>query len=162
MKILIDTREQRPFSFIGETGEPIPTERATLATGDYSLAGYADRVAVERKSLDDLAQCLGRERDRFERELVRARGLDAFAVVVEGSFEDLAHGRYRSKLNPHSACQSVLSFSARLGIPFLFAGNRAGAEYATAGFLRQYLKGCRERLKAIEKASQEGAERAKT
>ena len=87
-------------------------------------------------------------------------GLDAFAVVVEGSFEDLAQGRYRSKLNPHSACQSVLSFSARLGIPFLFAGNRAGAEYATAGFLRQYLKGCRERLKAIEKASQDGAERA--
>lgn len=161
MKILIDSREQLPFAFAGKSFEDVTTEAGSLPTGDYSLAGLTDLVAVERKSLDDLAQCLGRERDRFERELVRARGLDAFAVVVEGSFEDLAHGRYRSKLNPHSACQSVLSFSARLGIPFLFAGNRAGAEYATAGFLRQYLKGCRERLKAIEKASQEGAERAK-
>ena len=160
MQILIDTREQRPFSFIGETGAPIPTERATLATGDYSLAGYADRVAVERKSLPDLVACLSHERGRFKRELERGKQLDAFAVVVEASWEDLAHGRYRSKLNPHSACQSVLSFSARLGIPFLFAGSRAGAEYATAGFLRQYLKGCRERLKAIEKAAQEGAEGA--
>lgn len=157
MRILIDSREQLPFAFSGSHFEDVTTESGSLSTGDYSIAGLTDLVAVERKSLDDLAQCLGRERDRFERELVRARGLDAFAVVVEGSFEDLAHGRYRSKLNPHSACQSVLSFSARLGVPFLFAGSRAGAEYATAGFLRQYLKGCRERLKAIEKAAESGA-----
>lgn len=161
MRILIDSREQLPFAFSGKSFEDVTTEAGSLPTGDYSLAGLSDLVAVERKSLPDLVACLSHERDRFERELVRARGLDAFAVVVEATFEDLAHGRYRSKLNPHSACQSVLSFSARLGIPFLFAGSRAGAEYATAGFLRQYLKGCRERLKAIEKAAQEGAEVAR-
>ena len=158
MRIVIDSREQLPFGFTSKVFEDVTTEAGSLPTGDYSLAGLTDLVAVERKSLDDLAQCLSRERDRFERELVRGRGLDAFAVVVEGSFEDLAQGRYRSKLNPHSACQSVLSFSARLGIPFFFAGNRAGAEYATAGFLRQYLKGCRERLTAIEKADKEGSQ----
>ena len=140
MKILIDTREQRPFSFIGETGEPIPTERATLATGDYSLAGYADRVAVERKSLADLVACLCHERKRFERELERARELDAFAVVVESSWDDLAAGRYRSRLNPHSACQSVVAFSVRFGTPFFFAGSRKGAEYTTVSFLRQFQK----------------------
>ena len=160
MRILIDSREQLPFAFSGKGFEDVTTEAGSLATGDYSLAGLADMVAVERKSLDDLAQCLGRERERFERELVRARGLDAFAVVVEGGFDDLAHGRYKSKLNPHSACQSVLAFSARWGIPFLFAGSRAGAEYATAGFLRQYLNGCKARLKAIEKVAQDGAEGA--
>lgn len=157
MKILIDSREQLPFTFSGKSFEDVTTERVTLATGDYSLAGLTDRVAVERKSLPDLVACLSRERGRFERQLERGRQLEAFAVVVEAGWEDLAHGRYKSKLNPHAACQSVLSFSARLGIPFLFAGSRAGAEYATAGFLRQYLKGCRERLKAIEKAAQEGA-----
>lgn len=160
MKILIDSREQRPFSFTGKRFEDVITETGTLATGDYSISGLADLVAVERKSLDDLAQCLGKERERFERELVRARGLDAFAVVVEASFEDLARGRYRSKLNPHSACQSVLSFSARLGIPFLFASSREGAEYATASFLRQYFEGCKKRLRAIEKAAEIGAEGA--
>ncbi len=155
MTILIDTREQRPFTFPGRFFENVFTEVYSLPTGDYSLAGYADRVAVKRKSLDDLAQCLGRERGRFERELLRARQLDAFAVVVEANWEDLAERRYRSHINPHAACQSVLAFSARLGIPFLFAGSRAGAEYATAGFLRQYLKGCRERLKAIEKVNKD-------
>lgn len=158
MKILIDSREQLPFTFSGKSFEDVLTERVTLATGDYSLAGLTDRVAVERKSLPDLVACLSRERGRFERQLERGRQLEAFAVVVEAGWEDLAQGRYRSKLNPHSACQSVLSFSARLGIPFFFAGSRAGAEYATAGFLRQYLKGCRERLKAIEKAADSGAE----
>lgn len=157
MTILIDSREQLPFAFSGKSFEDVTTERATLATGDYSLAGLTDRVAVERKSLPDLVACLSRERGRFERQLERGRQLEAFAVVVEAGWEDLAQGRYRSKLNPHSACQSVLSFSARLGIPFFFAGSRAGAEYATAGFLRQYLKGCRERLKAIEKAADSGA-----
>ena len=161
MKILIDSREQLPFAFSGKSFEDVTTEAGSLPTGDYSLAGLTDLVAVERKSLPDLVACLSHERERFERELVRARGLDAFAVVIEATFEDLAHGRYRSKLNPHSACQSVLSFSARLGIPFLFAGSRAGAEYATAGFLRQYLNGCRARIKAIEKAAQEGAEVAR-
>lgn len=152
LKICIDKREQKPFTFTGKNFEDVTTETVNLTTGDYSISGLTDLVAVERKSLDDLAQCLGRDRERFERELYRGKGLEAFAVVVEASFEDLARGRYRSKLNPHSACQSVLSFSARLGIPFLFASSRGGAEYATASFLRQYLKGCTERLKAIEKA----------
>ena len=52
MKIIIDTREQAPFTFrherMGATTEP-----GTLAVGDYSLAGLEDRVAVERKSLPD-------------------------------------------------------------------------------------------------------------
>lgn len=157
MKILIDTREQRPFAFRGKSFEDVTTETGSLVTGDYSISGLTDLVAVERKSLDDLAQCLGRERERFERELIRAKGLEAFAVVIEAGFDDLAHGKYRSKLNPHAACQSVLSFSARLGTCFLFAGSRVGAEYATAGFLRQFLKGCRERLKVIEKAAEIGA-----
>ena len=140
MKILIDTREQLPFAFSGKSFEDVTTEAGSLPTGDYSLAGLTDLVAVERKSLDDLAQCLGRERDRFERELVRARGLDAFAVVVESSWDDLAAGRYRSRLNPHSACQSVVAFSVRFGTPFFFAGSRKGAEYTTVSFLRQFQK----------------------
>lgn len=73
MKIIIDTREQRPFAFLGQNGD-IETERGTLSLGDYSLAGLTDRVAVERKSLADLVMCLGKERERFQRELMRAAG----------------------------------------------------------------------------------------
>lgn len=152
MKIIVDTRERRPFSFAGKRYEGVITEAGSLATGDYSLAGLTDRVAIERKELADLVQCLGRERERFERELVRAAGLDFFAVVIEGTCLELANGEYRSQLNPHSACQSIAAFMARLRVPFLFAGSRAAAEYFTWSLLRQYLEGARKRYKAILKA----------
>ena len=152
MKIVIDSREQAPFAFEYEKYAGTVVEVGTLDTGDYSLAGLTDRVAVERKSLPDLVACLGRERERFERELQRAAALDAFAVVVEASWADLAGGQYRSQLNPHSACQSVLAFTARYRVPFMFAGSRAGAEYITWGFLRQYLESARKRWGNIVKA----------
>ena len=152
MKIIIDTREQWPFPFAGNTYWGAETKVGSLSTGDYSLAGLTDKVAVERKSLDDLVQCLGRERERFERELVRAGGLDAFLVVVEAGWKSLAGGEYRSQLTPQAACQSVLAFMGRYRVPFFFAGSRAAAEYVTFGFLRQYLEGARKRLKAVCKA----------
>lgn len=152
MKIVIDSREQAPFAFAHEKYAGTEAEVGTLGTGDYSLVGLTDRVAVERKSLPDLVICLGRERERFERELQRAAALDAFAVVVESSWSELAAGQYRSQLNPHSACQSILAFTARYRIPFLFTGSRAGAEYATWGFLRQYLESARKRWGSIIKA----------
>ncbi len=137
MKIIIDSREQAPFAFRHER-YAATVEAGALTVGDYSLAGLEDRVAVERKSLSDLVQCLGRERERFERELARGAALDAFAVVVEAAWAELAGGQYRSRLNPHAACQSVLAFAGRYRVPFLFAGSRSAAEYMCWGFLRQY------------------------
>lgn len=151
MKIIIDTREQEPFTFRHERMD-VQTEPGTLTVGDYSLAGLTDRVAVERKSLPDLVQCLGRERERFERELARGAALDAFAVVCEAAWLDLSRGEYRSRLNPHAACQSVLAFAGRYRVPFLFAGTRGAAEYVCWGFLRQYLEGTRKRWRAIAEA----------
>lgn len=151
MKIIIDTREKAAFDFLSQSGD-IETERGTLALGDYSLAGMTERVAVERKSLSDLVMCLGTERERFQRELMRAAALEAFCVVVEATWQDLAAGRYRSKLSPASGMASVLAFMARHRIPFLFAGNRANAEAVTAGFLRQYLRGKEHELKAVQEA----------
>ena len=155
MKILIDSREQLAYDFDGPQYEDVETERATLVTGDYSLQGLSDRIACERKSVDDLVGCFGKSRDRFERELARGAGLDRFAVFIEGSFDDLAHWRYRSKMKPSAVCQSVLAFSERYGVPFLFCGSRAGAQYAVCGYLRHYLKDARERLSAIVAAHDE-------
>ena len=157
MRIIIDSREQAPFPFRGPRYEGVSVEVGALGTGDYSLAGLTDKVAVERKELADLVACLGRERERFEREMQRAAALDAFAVVVEASWQDLAAGNYRSRLNPHAACQSVLAFAGRYRVPFLFAGSRAAAEYMAWGFLRQYLEGARKRWAAIVKAHGENA-----
>src|SRR5574344_2648176 len=124
MRVIVDSREQAPFSFAHEK-YGVTVAVGALTVGDYSLAGLEDKVAVERKSLPDLVMCLGRERERFERELQRGAALDAFCVVCEGSWLDLSRGDYRSQLNPHAACQSVAAFMARYRVPFMFAGSRA-------------------------------------
>lgn len=152
MKIVIDTREREPFSFQGQPYADVQVAKGSLATGDYSLAGLTDKVAIERKSLPDLVLCLGRERERFERELIRGQGLECFTVVVEANWQELAQGKYRSMLKPHSACQSIAAFTARYGTPFFFAGTHKGAEYLTWSLLRQYLEGASRRLKAIVRA----------
>lgn len=152
MKIMIDTREQAPFTFTGSLYAEVICQRAALQSGDYSLAGLTDRIAIERKSLPDLIQCLGKDRDRFRRELERAQGLEFFAVVIEADWGHLAKGQYRGMLNPHSACQSIAAFMARYRIPFHFAGTRGAAEYCCWSLLKQYLQGAEKRLQAIIKA----------
>lgn len=92
--VVIDTREQRPFAFEGmkcdaaDGGGPltVPTLRGTLKSGDYSLKGYETRVAVERKSIEDLFGTLGQGRERFERELARLSLYRFAAVVVEADW----------------------------------------------------------------------------
>ena len=149
MRLVVDSREQTPFTFAGYDCE---VQAGALTVGDYSLFGLTDRVAVERKSLPDLVLCLGRERERFERELQRAAALSAFMVVVEAPWGDLAAGNYRSQLNPNSARQSVLAFTCRYRVPFMFAGTRAEAERMTFDYLRHYLRSARERLKTLLRA----------
>lgn len=153
LHIVVDSREHHPFDFAGEGYGMVTVSTGTLQTGDYSIRGLEDACVVERKSLDDLANCLGRDRDRFLHQLQRGRGLDAYAVIVEASWIDLAQGNYAARsLHPHAACQSVAAFMARLGTPFMFAGSRKAAEYCTWSFLHQYAQGIRRRLKAVEQA----------
>jgi ERCC4-type nuclease len=150
MKILVNTREQRPFSFERFQAE---IERATLPAGDYSLPGFEDRVVIERKELNDLIACLmNGNRDRFERELARARHYDLFCVVVEASLEDVSKGRYRSEMKAHAALQSIFTFTVRYRVPFVWAGSRAGVEYATYSLLEKYLAEIEKRFKAAVQA----------
>jgi ERCC4-type nuclease len=152
MRILIDTREQQPFSF---TRYEVATEPATLPVGDYSLPGFEDRVAVERKALEDLISCLmGSNRDRFERELYRGRHYDLFAVVVEATLSDVLRGHYRSGMKAHAALQSIIAFQVRYRVPFVWAGNRKGAEYITYSLLSKYLREIGERFKQATKAQE--------
>jgi len=135
LRIIQDSREQAPFRF---EGFPAVVEVAGLDAGDYSLAGFERRVAVERKSIQDLVGCLTGERPRFERELQRLKAMDAAAVVVEATADDLRAGHFRARLNPEAAWQSVLAFTQRYRIPFFWAENRADAEETTFHLLRHY------------------------
>ena len=131
--IVVDTREQEPWSF-----RNLPTESGTLDTGDYSVRGLEHRVAVERKSLDDLLACVGRERERFKRELQRLRGYRLRCLVVEASYADLERGGWRSKIQPSHVLGSLAAWMAQYSLPIWLAGNRESA----AGFAERYLYQC--------------------
>lgn len=135
LRIVCDSREQAPFTFIGY---PATVETGTLASGDYSLAGFESRVAVERKSLQDLVSCLGAERARFTRELERLRGFDAACVVAESPCLALRQGRYTGRLNPAAAWQSILALSMRHRMPFFWGTDRQDAEGIAYHFLRHF------------------------
>ena len=146
MKIVIDTREQTPLDF-GPYGCEVV--RGGLATGDYGIAGIESLAAVERKSEDDLLGCLTRERDRFERELARARGMELFAVVVETTWARLASGMYRSQMKPHACLQSLLAFGVRYNVHFHLVGTHAAAAYCTFHLLARFVAEQETRLKAV-------------
>ncbi len=138
--VIIDTREQLPWAFDSVPADAhqggaeagyvvVPKAVGTLGAGDYSLAGYETRVAVERKSAADLLGTIGQGRERFERELARLAEFDFATVVVEAELSEL-------KLNPprHSQVQfktitrSVQAWQQRyLRVHWMFLpGRRAG------------------------------------
>ena len=150
--IVIDTREQQPLTF------DLPTERGSLITGDYSIKGLETFVAVERKSVDDLVGCLkGQQRERFERELSRGRGLDYFALVIEADLADLAAGRYHSRMNPKAVVQSLLAFSVRYSLPVFFCPGREYAGRVVESLLMKYVAEMEKRSKAVAVAGSCGA-----
>lgn len=115
--ILVDSREQTPLRF----SSAVDVQRATLPTGDYSVAGATDRVTIERKSLADLVACCTTERERFLDCCRRLRDYETRAIVVEASLSDVLAGAYRSKTNPSSVVGTVLAIHVDYGVPTLWA-----------------------------------------
>lgn len=154
MKIICDTREQTPldFSTYGAIVEP-----GALEVGDYAPAGLGHLCAVERKSLPDLVASLTRERDRFERELRRSRGLDAFAVVIEGSLGQVRRHEYRGQAKPHSLLQSMCAFSIRYSVTWMWADGPEGAAYFAFHFMRHFVREAETRYREIVRAHGETA-----
>jgi len=153
--ILQDSREQRPFAF---TGYDACVVVEGLPSADYSLPGFQDRVGIERKAVDDLIACMmGENRVRFSKELRRLSTYDLAVVVVEASMEDISQHRYRSDMRPHAVLQSVLAMQVRHKVPFLWCGNRVGAEYVTFWTLAKFMREVEERFKAATKGQERAA-----
>ena len=147
LRIIRDSREQNGYTFSGFPDVTATT--GTLATGDYSLFGFTDKVAIERKELSDLIACLSHDRDRFTRELERLRGFESAVVIVEAQYSDIQQGRYRSHMNPEAAEQSIISIMERYRLPFFFAGDRQTGESFARDFIRHYHRHAIERYKAL-------------
>ena len=157
MRIIQDSREQAPYTFNAPRYAGTVVEVGVLQTGDYSLCGLTDRIAIERKSLSDLCGTLTAGRARFKRECERGRGLQYFGLVIEASMDDVRRHNYRSAMTPQSLLQTLAAWSVRYGLHVHWCGSREGSEYLTHSLLGKFLKEQQTRLAALVKAHGEAA-----
>jgi hypothetical protein len=160
-RIVIDSREQLPYEFPAQE-----TVIERLDVGDYTYEGHEHEFAVERKSLNDLANSVGTDRNRFENEIRRANGwaernedgnplpgtkpdyeLDNFVVVIEAPRQYVAHyagtkssPHYYSNIYPNSILGTLDSWRDKYEtLDFIWSGSREEARQRTLQFLDQWL-----------------------
>lgn len=146
--IAVDTREQDGFTFtwfdrdLTDGGGPmvVTTARTTLKSGDYSIVGFEDRIAIERKSRQDLFGTIGQGRDRFERELARLNDMRFAAVVVEDTLGHLISSPpVHSHLDPKTVFRSVIAWQQRYTrVHWMFCDSRDWAEAYTLRALERF------------------------
>lgn len=141
--------------FIEDTREPdglgysaILTEenwkRMPLKTGDYSIEGYEDKIAIERKATLDLVASLTHNRKRFEEELERSMDLDFFCVIIEGDASNVYRGRYsykhNSKAHPRAIWETIATFWIRYKAPFVFCSDKYHGSQMAKSLLSKYVR----------------------
>lgn len=145
--IAVDTRERKPYQFRAIPGEMrgtmmiIPAEIVTITTGDYSIIGHLQHVAVERKSLRDLYSTLSKGRARFERELQRLSVIPSAIVLVEAELSTVLNSPPKhAKLSPKNVYRTILSYSIKYPVRWLFLPDRRSAEITCIRLLQKYWK----------------------
>ena len=119
MIIIVDTREKDEYTF----GD-IVTLRQKLDAGDYSVAGLENRVAIERKNIDDFVSTVIYHKERFHSELCALARMEFAAIVVETSLSDILEHRYKSGVRPASVIGATVAIMVEYRVPIIFAANR--------------------------------------
>ena len=144
--VLIDTREQTPYHFLGlecpTTRQPLVvrtiTDRA-LETGDYSIVGLSDKITIERKSLSDWHGSIGGDREREERKAARMAGFEFAAYVIESDWQGIRDNWPKSaQISPLVSSGTIASWSMRYGIHFFLMPSRRDAEIWTFRLLSKF------------------------
>lgn len=139
--IIIDSREQENTcitDYFDRHGIKYISRK--LEYGDYSFicsaipelnlnteTSFEKRICFERKnSLDELSGNIAQARERFERELQKAKDDSAklILLVQDGSYEKIIRHEYRTDLNEKSYLASLFSFQARYDINIQFISEK--------------------------------------
>ncbi len=151
--ILRDTREQTPWHFPG-----CPMESATLKTGDYSIRGYTDWIAIERKSHADAWSSYGPDWRRFQRCLERMGAMAErgalVAVVVESTMQGMQAVPTGLRMRPMPWVEKTRTTSGqvmgrvmegivRWRVPVYMPGTARACEYLVGGLMSEFWRGRR-------------------
>lgn len=117
--IVIDTREKKPIVF----PEFINTVKKALNPGDYSILGYENRIAIERKSIDDYISCANNFR-HLASQLQRLKDIEVKMLLITSSYkqvrEKIDNQYFLSSKMTYKKFNGILHYAQRLGVAFVF------------------------------------------
>lgn len=89
---------------------------------------------IERKhNLDEICGNLTADRDRFEREFMRAKafGTKVYLIIEDASWDDVYLQNYRSKLSSKSLIASLMAWQARYNVTIIFCNHENSPKIIT-------------------------------
>lgn len=136
--IIVDTREQRPWNFAHRA-----TSKTKLDTGDYSIVGMENIIAIERKqSVNEIATNI--VETRFINVLKRLSSIKYRFILLEFGLDDILrypigsnmpkHLWDKSRIKPQFIMKHVLEWQMKYNIHVLFCGDADNAQ-KTAEFI---------------------------
>lgn len=155
--ILIDTREKENKHITKYfDSKKIPYTSLGLESADYSVMipknesfgilrdlYFHKHIAIERKnSIDEIANNLSNDRDRFEDELLRSKA-QIIIMIEDGSLDEIFNHNYRSSFNEKAFIGSLLSYQIRYNAKtsFITKDNAGKFIYMTMYYyIREYLR----------------------
>ena len=117
--LIVDTREQNPFSFARFRGWFAGVKHKALKVGDYSVVGLEDVCTVERKDLPDLIHSFTSDRAVFVDRLRKMSRYPHRLLVVTAALSEIKSPYGGTSINPNRITQSLVATLAGLGVPFL-------------------------------------------
>lgn len=135
--VILDTREQNPFSFERFRGWFAGVEKKPLKVGDYSIAGLENICTVERKDLPDLVHSFTAERHVFIDRLRQMASYPQRLLVITAAVSQVKSPYSHSKASPNKITQSLIAALAGLRVPFLCVETHELGEEIVASYLYQ-------------------------
>jgi ERCC4-type nuclease len=135
--VVVDSREQNPFSFAQFQGWFAGVEKKPLALGDYSVSGLEEVCVVERKDLSDLVRSFTVERSVFINRLKRMGAFPDRLLVITAAMSQVKSRYEHSSTNPNQITQSLIAALAGLRVPFLCVETHELGEEIVASYLYQ-------------------------
>lgn len=168
MVILIDTREKENDHIVQFLKrKKVKCISRALDFGDYSFylpanpelsinrdIWFDKEIVVERKaSLTELAGNLTKERDRFEKELIRKKDAIMSLLIENGSWANINQNIYRSEYKPVSFLATLYAYMARYNISIDFTSKELAGQFIYSKFY-YYM---REKVLNMKPDTEEGA-----
>jgi ERCC4-type nuclease len=135
--ILIDNKEKEKLVFENQN-----TEQVALRFGDYSIKGFEKDIAIERKSINDIASSLsGEERLKFERRIQDClNNLKFYAVVIECDYNAFNNkSNWYSKITPNCLKGTIIKWMVKHGVHIVFSGSRQNSSEIIKSMFDGYL-----------------------